>query len=462
MPGRVLVVDDVTPNVKLLEAKLGAEYFEVLAASNGAEAIEIARKEAPDIILLDIMMPGMDGFEVCRRLKADAATQHIPIIMVTALSDVADRVRGLEAGADDFLTKPVRDIALFARVRSLVRLKMLMDEWRSREQTSASFGVLPPDPILQEEDYGRARVLICEDSPIEITNMREVLSRDGNQLAFVASMRQALEAMARQDFDLVVAELNVGEDDALRLCSQLRSNEPTRHTPILLIGEEEQTQRLTKGLDLGANDYVIKPIDRNELLARVRTQLRRRRYQDRLRANYQRSLAVALIDQLTGVYNRNYLLIHLSGLMQRTMASGKPLAMLLVDVDYFKQVNDTHGHAAGDQVLRELATRMSHFTRNFDTVARYGGEEFVVVMPDTNPDLAMLVAERLRQRIEDVPVILRDTGAAVTVSVSIGVAHALGTGDTPDELVKRADQALYAAKRQGRNRVRLFQPSTAA
>jgi two-component system cell cycle response regulator len=331
-----------------------------------------------------------------------------------------------------------------------------------REQTSASFGVLPPDPILQAEDFGRAEVLICEDNPVEVANMREVLSRDGNQLAFVGSLRQALDQMARQEFDLVIAELNVGKDDALRLCSQLRSNEATRHTPILLIGEEEQTQRLTKGLDLGANDYVIKPIDRNELLARVRTQLRRRRYQDRLRVNYQRSLAVALIDQLTGVYNRNYLLIHLSGLMQRTLASGKPLAMLLVDVDYFKQVNDTHGHAAGDQVLRELATRMSHFTRNFDTVARYGGEEFVVVMPDTNPDLAMLVAERLRQRIEDVPVVLRDTGASVTVSVSIGVAHALGPGDTPDELVKRADQALYAAKRQGRNRVRLFEDSTAA
>ena len=139
MSARVLVVDDVEANVKLLEAKLSSEYFDVLSAYNGRSALEIADSEVPDVILLDVMMPRMDGFEVCRRLKANPRTADVPVVMVTALSDVANRLRGLEAGADDFLTKPVNDIALFARVRSLARLKRMMEEWRLREGICGRF-----------------------------------------------------------------------------------------------------------------------------------------------------------------------------------------------------------------------------------------------------------------------------------------------------------------------------------
>ena len=141
MTARVLVVDDVLPNIKLLEARLSAEYFEVLRATNGPEALSICAQQRCDIVLLDVMMPGMDGFEVCRRLKSDLSTAHIPVVMVTALDQPADRVRGLDVGADDFLTKPVDEIALLARVRSLARLKMMIDELRTRAATSASLGV---------------------------------------------------------------------------------------------------------------------------------------------------------------------------------------------------------------------------------------------------------------------------------------------------------------------------------
>src|ERR1700751_1251639 len=163
MSARVLVVDDIAINIKLLEAKLSSEYFDVLSASSGSAALQIADAELPDVILLDVMMPRMDGFEVCRELKANPRTADVPVVMVTALSDVANRLRGLEAGADDFLTKPVNDIALFARVRSLVRLKRMMEEWRLRQEICGRFsgGEAP-----SELDIGPARILIIEEDAL--------------------------------------------------------------------------------------------------------------------------------------------------------------------------------------------------------------------------------------------------------------------------------------------------------
>ena len=145
MTARVLVVDDVPANVKLLEARLSAEYFDVMTAVSGKESLAICERAVCDVVLLDVMMPDMDGFEVCRRLKGNIATHHIPVVIVTALDQPADRVKGLESGADDFLTKPVSDVALIARVRSLSRLKMMTDELRMRAVTSREIGIESPE-----------------------------------------------------------------------------------------------------------------------------------------------------------------------------------------------------------------------------------------------------------------------------------------------------------------------------
>ena len=163
MTARILVVDDVEPNVRLLEAKLTLEYYEVLTAHDGLTALEIASAERPDIILLDVMMPGMDGFETCRRLKSDPATSHIPVVMVTALDHVSDRIRGLEAGADDFLTKPVNDLQLMTRVRSLVRLKMLTDELRLRASTTRNIGIEELLSGRQPASEAVPRVLLIDE-----------------------------------------------------------------------------------------------------------------------------------------------------------------------------------------------------------------------------------------------------------------------------------------------------------
>jgi two-component system cell cycle response regulator len=453
MSARVLVVDDILPNLKLLEAKLTSEYFDVVTANNGAAALELAKTAAPDIILLDVMMPGMDGFEVCRRIKSDPRTLHIPIVMVTALSEVHDRVRGLEAGADDFLTKPVKDLALFARVRSLARLKMLTDEWRMRAATGEQLGAIQSESNPSEISAAAASVLVVDDNANNVRRIEDTLAAARHHVTSMAAPEEAMRKALQGDFDLIVVDLHLGSYDGLRLCSQFRSQELTRQTPILLLIESEDTARLAKGLELGINDYLVAPIDRNELLARTHTQVRRKRYQDGLRANFQRSLSMALTDSLTGLYNRRYLEAHLGTLMSRVLQGGKPFALLMLDIDHFKLVNDNYGHASGDEVLRELSERLMHSVRNFDLVARMGGEEFVVVMPDAAPEVAAAVAERLCQRIARKPFGVSHPVNRLEVTVSIGCATASGEEDRPEALLRRADEALYQAKRAGRNRV---------
>ena len=178
MTARVLVVDDVDANVKLLEARLTAEYLEVRTARSGREALEICANEHADVVLLDVMMPGMDGFEVCRRLKSEPRTQHIPVIMVTALDHPSDRVRGLEAGADDFLTKPVDDIALVKRVRNLVRLKMLTDEMLLRSSTEAQMGLAGDWLTPFDHGAGRGRILVVEDQDSALQRIEKALQNE--------------------------------------------------------------------------------------------------------------------------------------------------------------------------------------------------------------------------------------------------------------------------------------------
>jgi len=452
MTARVLVVDDVLANVKLLEARLTAEYFDVVVAMNGPDALAVCERGQCDIVLLDVMMPEMDGFEVCRRLKANPLTLHLPVIMVTALDQTSDRVRGLEVGADDFLTKPVSDIALIARVRSLVRLKMMTDELRMRAVTSKEVGIADPVRAAVADTGRGGRILMVDDRRSSYERIATVLSGE-HSVDVEPDLQEALFHAADGDYDLLMVSLGLEDFDGLRLCSQVRSLDRTRNVPILVIAEAEDNARLLRGLEIGINDYLVRPIDKNEMLARVRTQIRKKRYSTRLRDNVQMSIEMAITDALTGLHNRRYMETHLHMLVDQATARGKPMTLLLVDIDYFKSINDTFGHDAGDDVLREFAVRMRKSTRGIDLTCRYGGEEFVIVMPETDKAVATVVAERIRRRIASEPFAIRGGEEAVDVTISIGLATLAGETDSVAAILKRADQALYRAKRDGRNRV---------
>ena len=452
MTGRVLVVDDIPINQRLLAARLSAEYYEVKCAGSGAEALEMMEAELPDVVLLDVMMPGMTGFEVCERIKSSPDLAHVPVVMVTALDSVEDRVRGLEAGADEFLSKPVNDVALLTRVRALTRLKRILDELKLREATGDGLGVSETIADIS----GDGGVWLAMDLPgDDIDSIRVAAEGSGSELVIEPSPEKVAARLAAGDAELLILEVS-GSVDGLRLCSQLRARPETRSVPVLMVGDSWETDSLYKGLELGASDYAFRPIDHAELTARIRLQIKRHRFHEHLRNQHLENRTLATRDPLTGAFNRRYFNDYMKRLVDHSDENRQRVALIMADIDRFKAINDTYGHQAGDLVLQEFVRRIGLCTRGTDLAVRLGGEEFVVVTPDASLEVSGRVAERIRATIEGEAFDIGDD-KCINVTSSFGVASSDG-GETPADLLARADAALYQAKSAGRNRVVMTAP----
>ena len=443
MSARILVVDDLAPNINLLQVKLQAEYYDVLTARNGYEALEVAQNERLDLILMDAMMPGMDGFEACRRLKQNPDTWHVPIVMVTALEETKDRIRGLEAGADDFITKPIDDFNMMSRVRSLLRLKMVTDQLLSHTGHTLNSS----RSLLETIEKQRGRILLIDEHKRNAEKMIKPL-RDKHQVLFENDPVKALR-LAKSGFDLVIVSLVADSFDGLRICASLKFNEASREVPILVIGDPEDETRFTRAYDIGINDTIMRPIEKQELKARVQTLLRRKFYTDSLRDNFNENLEMVVADPLTGLGNRRYFDRAVEPLFEGLDMQDTPFSIMVFDIDHFKRVNDILGHDMGDQVLKETAARLVTNMRAIDIVARYGGEEFMIAMPETTLSEALTAADRVRSLIAGTPIFV--DGEALQVTTSVGVAEA-ERGEDLRAVFKRADDALYKAKQSGRNR----------
>ncbi len=446
MTGRILVVDDILPNIKLLEHKLLSEYYEVITATNGFDALEKVKTTNPDLILLDIMMPGMDGYEVCRRLKADASTMHIPVVMVTALDQPENKIMGLECGADDFVTKPIDDVSLMARVKNLTRLKIMTDELRMRQHTSSKFGF--------NEDFKDiaidGNILIVESNPAVAEKMLKNMPE--NCIGYIENNPNlVLKELQKKNYKLVIISLNMNDFDGLRIVSMIRASESFRRLSLIATGDNHNNMTLIKALDMGVNDFINRPVDYNEFILRVKSQIKRYNLSEKLRQNVENSVEHAITDPLTSMYNRRYLNMHLENLCIKSAENNKALSVAIFDIDHFKSINDTYGHDAGDKVLVEFATTLKDNIRNFDLGVRFGGEEFLIVMPDTDLAYAAAVCERMRVSIQEKCFFI-NSEKSLNITCSIGVSS-LMPNEVEQELIKRADAALYRGKQTGRNRV---------
>lgn len=444
MSARILIVDDLAPNLHLLQVKLTAQYYDVVTAMSGAKALEIAETEKLDLILLDAMMPGLNGFEVCKRLKSNPATWHIPVVMVTALEESKDRIRGLNAGADDFITKPIDDFNLMARVKSLLRLKMVTDQLLSHTGHS----IETSRPILDLLDKRKGRVLIIDDHIRAMERMAEPL-QEMHEIILETDPVTALEK-SKNNIDLVIVNLTSEKFDGLRLCARMRSNAVSRDIPILAIGNPDEQVKLVRAYDIGINDTLMRPVEKQELLARAVTQLKRKFYADSLKDDFNTNMEMVVTDPLTGLGNRRHFDKSIIPLFEELSETDTPFSIVVFDVDHFKRVNDILGHDTGDTVLKEIAARLASNMRSIDIVSRYGGEEFVVAMPEADQEAALQAADRIRSLIGGTP--FNVNGQALNISVSAGVAQVYPK-DKFRDVFKRADDALYCAKNKGRDRV---------
>lgn len=456
MSAKILIVDDIVFNLKLLESKLKQAYFDVFTASNGVEAIRKTQEINPDLILMDVMMPDIDGIEATKRIKSIAELAHIPIVIITALNSQEDKISALMAGADDFITKPINDDILMIRMKSLLRMKFAADELRLREKSSLQLGIA----TTMEGDYSvlGSGVMLVDDDHERSKRIQSKLIENGINVDVVIEPDKALpRALKHRNYSLIIVSTQLLGVDGLRLCSQLKSNESLRNIPIIIMVDANNVTAIERGLDMGVQDYVIAPIDLNELVARASNQIIRKQHLDKIRDNYLSSLSLSLLDPLTNLHNRRFLDTHLSKLMKQSTEYNKDLTILIFDIDNFKQINDTYGHAAGDIILQELSSCLLLNLRVSDLCVRYGGDEFIVVLPNTDAYNGQITAEKILQLLRKRVFFISKT-KSISCFCSIGIAQA-HSGDSIEDLIKRADANLYKAKNLGRNQA-FFCPIT--
>lgn len=447
MSAKILIVDDVIFNIKLLENKLKFAYYDVFTASTGKEAIQKVYEVKPDLILMDIMMPDIDGIEATKRIKAIPEFSHIPIVMVTALSSQSDKVSTLIAGADDFITKPVNDKALITRVKSLLRAKFAVDELRLRADITSQLG-LPH--IESDENIAGSKIMLVDDNPLEIKKIEKHLHFHGMTVEVVSDPEEALQKATQQnEYSVIIVSIELLGYDGLRLCSQIKSNESSRGIPIVILVDEDYDAKIERGLEIGVQDYVISPVDPSELIARLSKQILRKKYHDMVNQNYLDHISLSVLDPLTKLHNRRYLDTYLENFLKQSHDEQKDLTIIMIDLDNFKSINDTYGHASGDEVLRQASERITSSIRHSDLCVRYGGDEFIIALPSTDAKEGKVVAERILSSFRGRKFIIKNN-VEVDYFCSIGIAT-MKSGDTIYELLKSADDNLYKAKNIGRN-----------
>ena len=453
---KILIVDDEPLDVKRLEANLSREDYSVIHAYGGQEALEKVETEPPDIILLDIMMPGIDGYEVTRRLKASTKTRDIPIILITSLTGSDDKAKGMEAGADEFLNKPVNTTELPVRIKSLILLKEYQEQLKSRDQSEASLVVTSQSVTPVECGKDMPTVILVEDNETDCRLFTAYLDGQPYHMKNVRTGEEALSVCASEKVDLLILDVVLPGINGFDVCRHLKDDVATRKIQILMATSLNDLGSKIKGIELGADDFLIKPIHKDELTVRVRALLRKKRYQDMLSTKDDTPLYAAITDRLTGLYNRNYFYHFINFEIKRCHRQNQGLGLIILDIADFKAVNDTYGQLAGDRILKELGNLIKIHIREIDLPVRYDGDKFMLVLPYVNKAQAKEIAERIRKAVTTYDFLNASDGAVVKMTVSMGIAVYPESAKTVGALVEHVVKALNRTKNEGKNRVRKY------
>jgi len=469
MANHILLVDSSTPARMLTSSLLKAHHYEVTVCRTLSEAAPKVRGFPPDVVIAALRdrAPGELMAELQERLIVARDEQAPLVLFLDPEATPQRRLDALSAGARDVIATPLADLLFLARLRGVLREAHGLREVERRQSAAASFGFAEStSPFLAASSVA---LVTTEDAAH--TGFAQLAATFGSRFKRL-TLEQALAGergeASRDVFVLDCA--NTAARQMLSALPDLRARDHSRHAAILVMHPSDDCDAAITALTSGASDLVGADALGDELVHRVQSLIRRKSDADDLRRNTESSMRLAATDPLTGLYNRRYADRYLSDVIQNSNVTGEPFAVMMADIDHFKSVNDTYGHAAGDVILRTIASRISDNLRSIDLVARFGGEEFLVVMPGTDAERAGPAANRLRARICDDPIILED-GREITVTVSVGVtvggARRLSApqaaqsvlpplraeGAVADKLLGLADGALYCAKAAGRNRV---------
>lgn len=447
---KLLIVDDDPASIKLLESVLASDKYEILKAFNGKDALEQAFAHLPDLVLLDVLMPDIDGFEVTRTIKRDPRTKDTPIILITSLEDSENKAIGLESGAEELLNKPVHSTELHARVNSMLRLKQYRDQLSIRTMTGLIYSNIPK---LQEEVYKSKEetplILLVEDNEVDAQFVKNALKEQPFKLEVVDKGSDVFNVVRQENVDLVLLDIILPDIDGFEVCRRLKKDH--KDIQVVIVTCLDDLESKIKGVELGADDFLVKPIVNRELNARIRVLLEKKGHLDSLRSHYEAALDSAILDWLTGLYNHGYFQQFLDYELKRAFHQGFPVGLIMIDVDDFKLYNDGLGHSAGDAILRELGQVIRSIIREVDLAARYGGEEFAVVLPYTNREGARRVAERIHRAISSHDFFHDESIELGSPTVSMGISVFPEEGSTKKELIETADKMLYTAKQNGKN-----------
>ena len=449
---KVVVVDDEPINVKLVSAMLKTEQLDILAAYDGKEALKLINNNKIDLILLDIMMPEMDGYEVTRIIKGNIDTKDLPIILITALNSEEDKKRGLDAGADEFITKPINKFEIISRVKSMLKLKQYRDQMRVRKQTEDPLSI----PSLNRVSVRNCAqsILLVEDNPKDAEIIKQMLTNEPYNLIQVTTGESAIDAAVNEKIDLILLDLMLPGIDGYKVCQCLKTNSRIPNIQIVMITSLSDLESKVRGLEEGVDEFLVKPIDKRELRLRVNALLKKKAYLDDLRTHREKVLDLAIIDGLTKLYNQSYFKRYISMEVRRAVAGQYMVGLIIGDLDNFKKYNDNLGHSFGDRILQEIAQIIKTHISELDFPVRYGGEEFAIVFPYADVKRVFSVAENIRKSIEQHVFKGADSDSSLgSITISIGIAFCPLDATNADDLIEKADFMMYRAKKLGKNKI---------